>query len=180
MKTPTKTVFDFPVSEHERVEVLSEGFGAHWWYKRAEWELFSGKVLSELEARLVKREPRTVSGERSLNELRWLVVLCPNLDPGCHVRYTLTEVIPGADPEPDWKAECATWKRTCDTLKQAQHRMWKERDADRNRIRELEGELSAASAAVQKLEERNTTLQERSEYLEEVLKSCARAAEVTF
>jgi hypothetical protein len=141
MTKPPKTVFDFPREQWDRVEVRSLS-GSDGWLPQASWVNWMHRSLEVAEARLVKREPRTVSGERTLNELRWLVVLCPNLAPGCHVRYTITEVIEGADPEPDWKAKCERLTKCINKLvdvHQQDRKLIAQRDT---RIGELEEEKS--------------------------------------
>lgn len=199
MTNQTKTIFDFPREQHKHLQLE----GNSGWHDYKSWSCWSFDYASQREARLVKREPRTVSNEFIVSEnvsigAPWLL---DTFGRDTRVRYTITEIIPGAEPEPDWKAECERLKKRVNELvdgHQTDRRLIAERD---DRIRDLEGSLAAASAAVQKLEtqvsneqahsrelqevidisaKRRGDLVERVEYLEETLKAAARAAEVKF
>jgi hypothetical protein len=178
MTKPPKTVFDFPREQWPSLEIQNSDGG---WDTHREWSTWNFSYVANCEARLVKREPRTVSGEcaKGWRDLK-LWTVAGNLSGELPIRYTITEVIEGADPEPDWKAECERLTKCVNKLVDAHqqdrkliaqrdtrigeleeeksnllnsfnHNMNARIEKD-NRIRELEGSLAASAAAVQKLE----------------------------
>lgn len=174
MSNPTKAVFDFPREQWDNVELRNADGG---WNSRIEWRKWFFDYAAEREARLVKREPRTVSGECS-GDWRSITLggLALNIPSNSAVHHTIAELIPGAEPEPDWKAECERLTKRIGELEQEKSplvELYKHRlnvlDERYTRIRELEAAKATDAAAISDRDKQIAALEKtRDAYLDRI------------
>ena len=160
---------DFPKEQWDEVELQND---VQQWLPRSVWGYWPHDGVYKAEARLVQREALTTScttGELRGNEHTVVTTLAEDpysltieLPPtweGKRARVTIRELVDGAEPEMDWRAECESWKRTCDTLKRDQGRMLDEKAAALARVTELESAKATDAAAIEERDRRIADLE---------------------